>query len=222
MLFRSPAATCAEGCKRFLNGSNLKGNDRFLPLYYGVKDSFRAPVAGLYRFDSDLKGNAVVVAMRANAELCDEAMQAKLLARNALLAKAGGVEKLFVYSFRSKEWDPGRESHFGIVRRNLEPKPAYSAYRTVIDLLPADSTRPELAEGKDGLFSASWRRPDGSCVLALWTRRYPCRAELTGEPVRVLDHLGSPVNLTGPAVEVTDAPLYLISDRPLGVKSGQR
>ena len=50
--------------------------------------------------------------------------------RSILVSLAVGVEKFFAYELRATESDPYySESHFGIVHRDLSPKPAYDAIR---------------------------------------------------------------------------------------------
>lgn len=199
-------------CQRFMNEDNLRENDRLIPLLYGVKGDFRAPVAALYRFDSDLTGNAVVVTMKTNLELSSEEMQGKLLVRNALLARGLGAEKVFVYSFRSMERFPGRGEHFGIVRNNLEPKPAYIAYRTLTGLLGAEQVQLEM---RGDLCFAHWISPGGERICALWSRMHPIKVSLDGDFREARSHLGEKLVFDTSGLVVTDAPIYLIGTKKM-------
>ena len=153
---------------RFLNGANLKGNDRLLPIAYGVNGDYRMPVAALYRLDSDLRGNIIVAVDAAGTDSVTEEEQAQLLPREYLLALSEGVQKVFNYRFRAGEWNRGREAHFGIVRRDFSDKPAQKAYAALIRNCPPGSTRPEITSSGN-IRQARWRRPDGVEVTALWT-----------------------------------------------------
>ena len=117
--------------------------------------------------------------------------QAELLPRTCLVSLSAGVEKFFWYSFRSTEAAAGRESHFGIVRRDLTPKPAYHAYATLIRHLPNYSSRPRISSYGD-LHLATWRKPDGTPVHAIWTARSKqlVTLQLSGIPTVATDYLG--------------------------------
>ena len=175
---------------RFFDGGNLKKGDRFEPVLYGVSGSFRGVLAGVYHFDSDLKGKFAVCGFLGNG--VDPLVQAELLPRTMLIAFGAGVKRIYWYSFRSTEWDNGGEAHFGIVRNNLEPKPAYYAYRTLIAMYPPGST--DLAVRRQGgLWTASWRRPDGEQVVAVWTPDRKTPATCSGTFKTAVDHLGKAV-----------------------------
>ena len=196
---------------RFLHDRNLKGNDRFIPVIEAGAGSYKGAVAALYKLDSDLKGNIIVCTATSAFETVPEERQAELLPRTYLIALANGVERVFWYNFRSGEWSPdAREAHFGIVRRNLEAKPAFTAYRTLTKLCPSGSTVPELTRS-NGVYTASWRRPDGVRVHALWTAHQPqpVKLEIDGQNVKALNHLGEEQPLPGGTFTARPAPLYL-------------
>ncbi|MBS1371960.1 MAG: hypothetical protein HPZ91_18595 [Lentisphaeria bacterium] len=203
---------------RFLNGANLKGNDRMIPIVCGVNGGYKAPVAALYRLDSDLTGNLIVCADPSGTDSVTEEEQAQLLPREYLLALSEGVEKVFNYRFRAGEWNRGREAHFGIVRRSFEPKPAQEAYETLVQNLPPGSTRPELT-ASGGMWQARWTRPDGTRVLAAWTvhgkkelrpgPEFAGKAEdLRGNPLKLQERNGEAV------VELSPSVVYLHSMQP--------
>ena len=195
---------------RFLNGANLKGNDRLIPIAYGVNGNYRMPVAALYRLDSGLRGNIIVAVDAAGTDSVTEEEQAQLLPREYLLALSEGVQKVFNYRFRAGEWNRGREAHFGIVRRDFSDKPAQKAYAALIRNCPPGSTRPEITSSGN-IRQARWRRPDGVEVTALWTVHgiLAFRPE-GGIPGRVETWDGSPQLPGKEPLRVTPSILYLI------------
>ncbi|MBS1371961.1 MAG: hypothetical protein HPZ91_18600 [Lentisphaeria bacterium] len=192
---------------RFLTAENLKGNDRMIPLFYGVKDDYKAPVAALYRFDSDLKGNLILIPGVMN-ECSSEEMQAALLARQYLLLLAENVEGICYYRYRAGEWNRGREAHFGIVRRNFEPKPAAAALETLIRLRPDGSGPVAVSSPAPGIRTASWRQPGGETVCAVWSLSGKRKMKAAGTAETAVNCLGAEVKLDGGEFEASPAPLY--------------
>ena len=89
-----------------------------------------------------------------------------------------GEERLYRYELIDSFADPGKtdpEAHFGLLRHDLSPKPAYHAMRNLIDLLedpgPAHRTEPLPLSVKgwpsDGRYLVTQKR-DGGFVLLLW------------------------------------------------------
>lgn len=160
---------------RYLTVENLKGKDELVCL----KTDGRGVTAGLYRFNSELKGNVI-----ANSNIAERGVslraQAERLPRMFLIAFSYGMEKVFWYHLRSFEYAPDDfESHFGIVHRDFTPKPSYNTYATLVKMCPDRSTRPELTVSDEGLYVCRWTKPDGKEVTAVWT---PGR-EMAYEPV---------------------------------------
>ena len=135
-----------------------------------------------------------------------------------LISLAVGVEKFYAYELRATESDPYHsESHFGIVHRNLAPKPAYSAYATLTDRRPAGSVNLPHAWRDDArkLYFPQWTRPDGTSAGAIWTTSAKTTMELSfdGDAVSFMDAFGLPLPVRRTAarrflVEVADSPLY--------------
>lgn len=173
---------------RFFDGGKLKPGDRFEPVLYGVADGFRGALAGVYHFDSDLKGKIAVCGIFGNGSVGAQG-QGELLPRTMLIGFAAGVERIYWYSFRSTEWDNGAEAHFGIVRNNLTPKPAYDAYKTLTAMYPPGSTGLAIRR-QDELWVASWRKPDGESVQAVWTPDREVPATCSGTFKTAVNHLG--------------------------------
>ncbi len=125
--------------------------------------------------------------------------------------------RIFWYEFQSEEVNPADPEHyFGLVRKDLAPRPAYLAYQALTRARPAGS---EAAPGdwwRQGLTWPHWVRPDGRKGWAVWawSGEKPYRLFVRGEIAEAFDVLGRPVR-----VEVKDrladvtlsrSPLYLI------------
>ena len=103
-----------------------------------------------------------------NREIKEEE-QACRIPRMYLISFAYGVEKVFTFSIRSREKNNyDKEDHFGILHADITPKPAYNAFRTLINMCPDKSTRPKLL-CDDDIYIASWNRPDRKRVYAVWS-----------------------------------------------------
>lgn len=203
---------------RFLTGDNLKPGDTLIPIVYGVKGSYKAPVAAIYRLNSDLKGNLILITNTEGFESTTEADQATLLVRQYLLAESAGVQKIFWYRLRAGEWNSGREAHFGIFHRDFSEKPAAKACRTLVGLRPVGSS-PVVLETRNGVWHASWNTPDRKRVHALWLpfgkKNVPLSIRGTLREVRNLS--GEKQNLSGKEFPLTDRVLYLIGGPDLQI-----
>jgi hypothetical protein len=101
------------------------------------------------------------------------------LPRLLLSAFAAGVRRTFVYELLDEQPDPGLgdpEQHFGLLRNDLSPKPAFTAVRTLLAAVratPGAGRRTRLAwrvrvDEPEGVRRLTLVRRDGSRVLALW------------------------------------------------------
>lgn len=98
-----------------------------------------------------------------------EEEQARRVARIHLISFACGVDKVFWYNLRSLENDPfNKESHFGLLHRDLSPKPSYYAYKALTTMCPSGSLRPILTI-KDNIYMCYWVRSDGRHIWAIWS-----------------------------------------------------
>ncbi len=116
----------------------------------------------------------------------DEATMATYMPRLFLEYYRWGIVRTFSYELLDEFDDPGegdREAHFGLVRHDLTPKPAFEALRNTIRILEdrGASFAPgaldyTLAEGgvaipgpeSSGLHKVLLQKRDGSFYLALW------------------------------------------------------
>lgn len=206
---------------RYLSKRNLKPGDELIPVVmaYSKDRSYSAPAAAIYKFNSDLKGNIVVFTWMDAMESVSRKTQGKFLPRTYLIALSSGVDKLFWYSFRSMGGNESREHHFGIIERDLTPKPAYFAYKTLTEHCPPHSTRPVLSK-KGEFYIASWNKPDGDKVYAIWcvqgSKSGKFRIEGIVKDVR--DHLGNRLSLTGDVMQISDGITYLTGNSALSVE----
>jgi hypothetical protein len=106
-----------------------------------------------------------------------EAAAAVYLPRALLWAFAAGVERTFIYELLDEKPDPGLvdpELHFGLLREDLTPKPAFNAVRNLIRTVLTSpgraSTPPPLPSvgSTARIERVALTRSDGSRVVALW------------------------------------------------------
>lgn len=214
LLENAPGIDCGnlfpKSVSRYFGTANLKPGDTMIPLVnaWSKDRTYHAPAAALYRFNSNLKGNIIALSWQDSSHRTTPEWQAKLLPRTFLIAFNSGAAKVFTYSFRSMEhsFPLGREGHFGILRADLTPKPAYTAYSTLTRMRPAGSVDLCLTE-KNGIYTAVWKQPSGIPVTAVWTVSRPkdTSFKTTGQLISACDYLGRPVQVmtTGGNVRLT-------------------
>lgn len=200
----------------FLTPGGLEQGDVFIPLVTASNGVYQGAVAAVYKRAT---GGGVIVSMF-HPFAVDELMQARYLARTALVAFQAGVEKFFWYNFRAPERDAfDRERHYGIVHRDLSPKPGWHAYTNLVQLRPAGSVTVGGEWCFNGVYRVAWRRPDGLMGWALWTRQNEGQAviRVTGMVRTCVDALGRdsaaalvPSTNGSFRVNLANAPLYLI------------
>jgi hypothetical protein len=112
-----------------------------------------------------------------------EAQQGGYLTRQLLENFASGVARSYVYELAEEKPNPDQtdqEQHFGLLRPDLTPKPAFSELKALLDAVrrpaaaKASASRDELSLGietpQDPVGSLLLRRDDGSYRLVLWAR----------------------------------------------------
>ncbi|NLK40606.1 MAG: hypothetical protein GX298_00950, partial [Planctomycetes bacterium] len=184
---RTPAAT------RFLTDAALKPGDRFIPLVQATEGDYTGTVAAVFDLSSDLTGAVIVSAFQGEYRGITEDRQAVMLSRAYVIALHSGVERMFWYNLRARENDPYyNEDHFGIVHRDLSPKPAYLAMRALNRARPVGSVplAGDLCTGS--LYTAGWKRPDGQTGWAIWTTGPAARQQVRwdGTVKAAFDYLG--------------------------------
>lgn len=184
---------------KVLDESNLDANDRITPLLFARHNKQRHPIAAVINFNSDWRGAVIAgsVWLAENDETVTEAHQAELLARNLLHLKAGGADAVFVYALPSRENHPGRGAHWGMLHKDLSPKPALTAFREFVKRCPASASRPVITTPGNEIRLARWQTQDRVAHYALWrvfgTEKVTLRCE--GNLTECTDHLGRPVAL---------------------------
>ena len=202
---------------RFLTDSLLKKGDVMIPLLTAKTKTFEGHAAVVYKFNSDMKGSMLVSTLGtgfANTNISTLENQAVYLPQAILIAFAAGVEKYFWYEFQAPERDDlDKESHFGMVHRDLTPKPAYIAYKALTKARPAGSVQSgEWKRGKNCVIS--WTRPDGQKGWAIWSplQTNEMQLKIKGTVTDAFDYLGNKVEFDSNAKTVTvrQQILYLI------------
>ena len=206
--------------ERFLTPNGFKAGDRFIPLLTGVHNSYTGTAAAVYAFNSDLKGAVIVSGLFEKGQQGNsEAKQAKMLTRAQLIAYQLGIARMFWYEFQAPESDDlDPESHFGMLHRDLSPKPAYLAYKTLIAQRPAGSVPLEKTwKSADGtLFHPQWKRPDGQAAGAVWAYQKPGVYKLTfsAKELSLTTHLGASVGVQWDGntciLPLTDEPVFFV------------
>jgi hypothetical protein len=96
-----------------------------------------------------------------------------------LTAFGAGAQRTFVYELVDEKPDPALadpEQHFGLLRNDLSPKPAFKAIQTLTAVLrtsPGPSSRGHVpwrlrVAGRGEVERLTLARRDGSRVIALW------------------------------------------------------
>jgi hypothetical protein len=108
---------------------------------------------------------------------------------------SAGIERTFIYELLDEKADPGLtqpEMHFGLLRADLTPKPAFIALRNFMRVIhssdePGHPTDVRVAARAD-VHARVLKRADGSAVLALWRSAAVWdTSRRTSTPVRPVD-----------------------------------
>ncbi|MCI6861728.1 MAG: glycosyl hydrolase [Prevotella sp.] len=145
----------------------------------------------------------------------NEHEQARRLPRIFLISFAYGIDKVFWYEFRSREnniYD--KEENFGIFHADLTPKPAYYAYKTLIEMCPNKSTRPTLSI-KGNAYISSWKRSDGKYVSALWSKsnELPIDIKIKGTP-KYYNIFGEQINKPN---SINESVIYIVGAKSVRI-----
>lgn len=128
-----------------------------------------------------------------------------------------GIERTYAYELVDTFSDPtgaNREAHFGLLRHDLTPKPAYTAMRSLMSVLNDTATAPHAPEDLDYLLQVApppgydadylhhvlLQKPDGAFVIAMWHEVTANDIRPTEQnprkPMREVDHPPMAVKLT--------------------------
>lgn len=205
---------------RFLTEDKLKGGDRLIPLVNAGTDNFKGCVAGLYRLDSDLKGNVIVATSGQGEAGVTPQRQAAFLPRAYIVAYALGLSRVFWFNWRAPEDDATDvKQHYGLVHKDLSPKPAQAALGTLVNMLPSGSTRPSLSR-QGGIYTAHWKNAAGKDVWAWWCEKGSVNAVLDweGSVETSTDHLGTQITLSKGEVKALEGCTYVTGPTRLTIK----
>ena len=206
-------------CDRFLRPSDkMKEGDRFIPLMQGTKDGYNGVGAAIIKYGSDMKGALILSGLREGGMRgSTEDEQARLNTRANLMLLQLGIAQIFNYEFHAPEEDDlDQESHFGIVHKDLTPKPAYHAYRTLTTQRPPNATVLNAPwKSPDGsLYFPQWKTPNGQAGGAIWAYRQKGSYALTfsTNKIKFISYLGDELKGTWRGntctLPLTDAPVY--------------
>lgn len=210
---------------RFLTDKLLKPGDEMIPLLNGKLGKFEEPVAVIYRFNSDFKGNIIVSTLMnyvVGSNISNVENQGVFLPQALLIAFSAGIERYFWYEFQAPEQDDtDKEHHFGMVHRDLSPKPGYIAYQALVKARPSGSVQNENWQVDDSCL-IEWKRPDGQKGFALWTPGISVKKSITitGKITEAFDYLGNPVTIDANAktIELNNKIIYLIGPEKIVLK----
>ncbi len=205
------------------NASRLEENDEFIPLLQATINGEVLNLAALYKFNSSVKGNFIAVST-SDGKFVTERKQAALLARDYIYAFSQGVEKVFKYNFRSHNEVSPYEGYFGMVRKDFSPKPAYYAFKTLIELI-GDKSKLNYSE-KDGTCKAEWISPKGEAVCAIWRLKSDNAkvvAEIDAGKFNILNVRGKSIskgNNDSPekkSLKIGEAPIYIVGSKVISI-----
>ena len=160
---------------KYFTEKNLSVGDEMIPIIEGYDEGFSSPVAVCYKLNSDLKGNIIIQARNNNGNKISESLQAVRYPRLYLLSFAAGIDKVFAYSLTDRNQEKGG---YGILHKDLSRKPAYDALKTLIEKCPSGSSRPSIIQNGHQ-YIASWIKPDGMTVYAVWADRLGTQSSIT-------------------------------------------
>ncbi|MDD3153992.1 MAG: hypothetical protein PHS41_03935 [Victivallaceae bacterium] len=199
---------------RFLSEQHLQKGDQFIPLVYAEEKAMKYPVAGVYRFNSQLKGNAIVSLMWGYPfKARTSHSSAKSWPRAALLLHAGGVDKVFSYKYRINK--NRKRQDYGLHDWDLKKQDTAIALDTFFEVFPEKTKFSILHRHSPWIAKAV--RPDGKTVHAVWLRQGKAKFQLHFDrPVeKAIDYLGKPLVIEGDCLEISDGPTYFIGPEKL-------
>jgi hypothetical protein len=206
-------------CDRFLRPSDrMKEGEKFIPLMQGEKDGYTGVGAAIIKYGSDMKGALILSTLRESGMRgSTEDEQARVNMRANMMLLQLGVTQIFNYEFHAPEADDlDQESHFGIVHKDLTPKPAFHAYRTLTMQRPWNATALDAPwKNADGsVYFPQWKTPDGKTGGAIWAYRQKGTYALTfsTSAIKLVSYLGEEIKTelrdNARVLALTDAPVY--------------
>lgn len=204
---------------RYLTSDHLKGKDKFIPILEVGDNNYTGSIIGLYKLNSDLKGNVIISTVKPSFSSVSETTQSERLPRAYLVAFSVGVDKVFWYNLRARENSASNvEDNFGIIHKDFSVKPAYTAYKTLTTMCPDRSSRPDLQK-RNNVYISSWTRPDGSRVSAVWSANIDHSVNLGAMGAfKAYDYLGKPVTINKNNFVAKAGIVYIVGAQSVTIK----
>lgn len=181
-------------CERYFKPSpKMKAGDRFIPLLQGQQGDYTAVGVAVVDYNSDMKGGLLVSGIReCGLKGNTEEEQALFTVRALMALYSMGIEQVFTYEFHSPEGEElDQESHFGMVHKNYQPKPLYSALHAFAKMRPHTAAQTVGEWHRDGACFSQWKAgnvPAGSVWAYPQSGRYRCTFD--ADSVRLYDFSG--------------------------------
>ena len=197
----------AEGIKKFSNGFDfrlrgcdytakyLREGDEFVPVYKIKWNNAEYTAAAIYKFNSQFKGNAIFISSVDNGNYTTEEFQSIFLTHYMMYGVANGIDKMFNYNFRSHGEVSAYEGHFGIVRKDMSEKPAFSSFIFMTDILDEAKDVFYNFDTTATLTSMKWTAKNGAKVSAYFTRKGEVNTMVKlPANCEIFDHLGNKIS----------------------------
>lgn len=204
-----PAFPESQWAHIYLDGSRLEDGDQFLSLAEGVRGNFSGTVAGVIRYHDG--GALGMLTGTPYPRSVTEELQAAMLVRSAVLAASGGAARFFWYELQSTETSAtDKEAHFGLLHRDLSPKPAFAAAVWLNAQLPAGA---EVTVDVDsaGNYRAAWRKDDDVEVQLFWRceKEYVLERQSEGQ---WFDLYGKPLSNASGQIVISPLPVWCLRE----------
>lgn len=211
-----------QTCMRFFRPSGLKEGDEWIPLLRAdMGNGYTADGVVAIKYGSDMKGALILSGVweRQGCRVCSPQRQAEVLARAYLLSFACGVERVYWYEFMAHEYDASDcEEHFGIVHRDLTPKPAYEALYA-LTRLGIEVDKVKFVKGAEGVYHVVWTLPDGRVTGALWS--ISNQMVITKDAAHFLDMFGRKLEVKDGVLHLSSQPIYYRANSILSFNNNQ-
>lgn len=208
------------GRGRFLSERNLETGDQLIPMIMGSTKNFTAPVCGIYKLNSSMKGSILLYCNRNDMKSISEEYQAAFLIRNIIIADAFGIEVFIIYCLRSRGIDPEHsESYYGLLRKDLSPKPSFMALKNFAALHTARSEKPVLKQFAKS-WTVNWTNPKGEKVWAIWSE-FPeenKKISIVGSVLASYDLYGEKIDFTPGMQKITFTPIYVVGPTSISIQ----
>ncbi len=226
--FKKPLSKTLKKTKYRFRGfdysaKSLIDGDAFIPMFKIKWNGGEYTTVAIYKFGSDILGNAIFISSYEFGNFMTEKAQAEFLTRFYLFGIGSGIDKVFNYNFRSHEEESAYEGHFGIVRKDLSEKPSFFAYRNAVELLDGARDVKLTKDDAKGIYSVSWKTSDNRDVRAYWSLDYSTKKIDVKIPkgAKIVSHLGEEIDIAKFAkpksgadgvseFEVGFAPVYIV------------